>query len=329
MSKKVSIVVPCYNLEALIGRCLDSLCAQTYRDLEIIVVDDGSVDGSMQVLCSYAEKDSRIRPVSQNNGGPSAARNYGMDLATGDYLMFVDGDDYVDNTYVQHFVEAAQDCQLVISGQRYVYSDGREVSVPEAAFCCTREEYVQKHYLHSIKNRTIFGPYIKLYDRQLLERYRLRFDESIAIHEDAIFVMQVLARADRICGIPCTEYCYVQHAPNMSLVTKFHYNEQQINNCHFELMVGLIGQKKLRDEEICCLHTAYLNTSIATVRKLYRSREYTLRRGLSYIRSLLRDETFCQARLELKRVAPKKARKYYRPLLVVHAINYLAVKLKK
>lgn len=329
MDKKVSVIVPCYNLEKIISRCLDSLCAQTYSNLEIIVVDDGSKDQSFQKIQTYAQKDSRIVPICQKNQGVSAARNHAMDVATGDYLMFVDGDDYVADTYVEHFVEATQGCQLVISGLRYVYSDGSEATVYEGQYCCDKAEYVEKHYLQSIENRSLFGPVIKLYDRQLIEQYKIRFEEDVHIHEDSIFVMQVLKHVQRLRGIPYMEYYYVQHAPDTSLVSKFQPNEIQINNRYFEMMISVIGKDKLRDADIRCIYAKYLHIDIATVRKLYRSRDYNLRNGLRYIYKLLHDETFRYARRELRRVAPRQAMKFYRPLIMVHAINYLAVKLKK
>ncbi|WP_291236072.1 glycosyltransferase family 2 protein [Frisingicoccus sp.] len=94
--KKISIIVPAYNIEDYLGRCLDSLLAQSYQNLEIIVVDDGSADRTAEILDAYAIKDSRIIAVHQQNQGVSAARNHGLDLATGDYIGFTDGDDLVE-----------------------------------------------------------------------------------------------------------------------------------------------------------------------------------------------------------------------------------------
>lgn len=95
--KKISIIVPAYNIENYLGRCLESLLAQTYQNLEIIVVDDGSTDQTAKILDTYAEKDKRIIAVHQENQGVSAARNHGLDFATGDYIGFTDGDDFVES----------------------------------------------------------------------------------------------------------------------------------------------------------------------------------------------------------------------------------------
>ena len=95
-SEKISIIIPAYNIENYLGRCLDSIINQTYQNLEIIVVDDGSIDNTPNILDEYAKKDKRIIPLHQNNQGVSMARNNALDIATGDYIGFVDGDDIID-----------------------------------------------------------------------------------------------------------------------------------------------------------------------------------------------------------------------------------------
>ncbi len=329
MSLKVSVVVTCYNLEKDIARCLDSLCRQTYEHLEIIVIDDGSKDNSFAVIQEAAEKDSRILPVQQENSGPSTARNRGIDLATGEYLMFIDGDDYVADTYVQHFIEVAENCDLVIGGLRFIYSDGSERVIDESVFCCDKAEYVEKYYTKSVANRTISGPVNKLYRNRLIKEHNVRFDEDLKIREDNIFVLNFLEHVKRLCGIEYAEYYYIQSSPGESLVSKFQPYEPTANERYFQMMISVIGQENLTDGDIRLMHPMFLNMDIASIRKLYYSKEYTLRKGIAYIRSILRDETFRQARAELNRVAPKLARKYYRPLWMVHIINYLAVKLRR
>ena len=93
--EKVSVIVPVYNNEKYVETCIRSICQQTYQNLEILVINDGSTDGSRQILERMAEKDKRIRLIHQENAGVSAARNKGIELADGEYLTFVDGDDYV------------------------------------------------------------------------------------------------------------------------------------------------------------------------------------------------------------------------------------------
>lgn len=325
---KVSIIVTCYNLENEIRNCLNSLLRQTYGNLEVIVVDDGSKDNSFSVIEDLAKNDPRIVGVQQENAGPSAARNHGIDLATGEYLLFIDGDDYVADTYVEHFIEAAEGCDMVIGALQYVYPDGSTACQPEVCFRCGKAEYVKKYYTQSVAKRTIFGPVNKLYRTELIKNNNVRFREDLSIREDGIFVLDVLEHVRTLAGIEHAEYFYIQSAPGTSLVSKFHDDEKEINAQFFHRLVDVIGPEHLRDEDILILHPILLNMDFAAIRKLYHSKAYTLKKGIGYIRSILQDETFLKARAELTRVDKKRAQKFYRPLPIIHLINYLAVHLR-
>lgn len=95
---EISVIIPCYNVAEYVGECLDSVINQTFTDLEILCINDGSTDDTLTILESYAEKDSRIKIFSQENKGLSASRNFGMDVAKGEYIAFIDADDYFDLT---------------------------------------------------------------------------------------------------------------------------------------------------------------------------------------------------------------------------------------
>jgi len=105
---KVSVIVPVYNVEKYLGECLDSLIGQTLQDIEIIAVNDGSTDDSLQILNEYAAKDGRIKVYSQQNSGQSAARNRGLSVAAGEYVAFIDADDWVDRDFLEKLYQAAQ-----------------------------------------------------------------------------------------------------------------------------------------------------------------------------------------------------------------------------
>ena len=123
----ISVIVPIYNVEPYLGECLDSLCGQTLRNIEIIGVDDGSTDGSGALLDEYAAKDKRIIAVHQKNAGVSAARNAGMRLARGEYLAFVDGDDWMDADFLQKLYTMAQEYGAdIAAGGIMLYEDGKK-----------------------------------------------------------------------------------------------------------------------------------------------------------------------------------------------------------
>ena len=123
MNAKVSVIIPVYNAEQYLKRCLDSVLAQTYQDFEIICIDDGSTDNSGAICDEYAKKDSRIRILRKENGGVSSARNAGLNIAEGEYITFIDSDDYVDTDYMQTLYENLEGADAVASGSREVAGD--------------------------------------------------------------------------------------------------------------------------------------------------------------------------------------------------------------
>lgn len=106
---KISVIVPVYNVEKFLAQCLESLVQQTYKNLEIIIVDDGTSDGSDKIYKTYAEKDNRIKIIKQKNAGVSVARNTGLAAATGQYVHFIDSDDYIDIDYYEKMINSATD----------------------------------------------------------------------------------------------------------------------------------------------------------------------------------------------------------------------------
>lgn len=114
MNPKISVIVPVYNVEKYLHRCIDSILAQTFTDFELLLIDDGSTDGSGAICDEYATKDNRVRVFHKENGGVSSARNLGLDNMRGGYLTFVDSDDWVDSTYLGELIEYS-DADLVVS----------------------------------------------------------------------------------------------------------------------------------------------------------------------------------------------------------------------
>lgn len=187
-SPKVSFIVPVYNTQDFLPRCFDSLLGQTYSDIEIIVVNDGSPDGSAAIIGEYACKDSRIRVVEKPNGGLSSARNAGMDVAHGDIVDFVDSDDYVEPNLAEFLVDmfAKEHPEIVVFGAECEPAESaskriKQLLSPEArAF-----EPFDSGLLFSANAQ----PYVwrAAYSRELIERESLRFSENVRFAEDVVF----------------------------------------------------------------------------------------------------------------------------------------------
>lgn len=203
MQPLISVIIPVYNTQDYITRCLESVLNNTYRNLEVICVDDGSTDDSLKLLMEMAEKDPRVQCISQKNAGPSAARNRALDTATGDFIAFVDSDDWVSPFYFEKLLkaQAACDAHVICCGHTKTghYSNPIEQVEPEqkAAVPVTVPEALENVTIRCL----IWG---KLYQRDLLEN--LRFKEHLILGEDAIFNVSIY------CGNPDIRIYYMDSA---------------------------------------------------------------------------------------------------------------------
>lgn len=225
--KKVSLVIPVYNLENVLSNCLETVCSQTYPELEILLIDDGSLDGSGAICRSFAEKDSRIRYLHHDNHGVSYTRNRGIREATGELLMFIDGDDWVAPGMVEQYAAAAEetDASVVIGGVTMVHTDGhREIKLPTATGCFGGE--IWDTICHDTTG--VFG-YVpnKMYRTQFLKSSEIAFDLTMYAQEDLDFALRVYGACHSFCLIDCAGY-YYRYAPGKRIHPYHHYIRNQL-----------------------------------------------------------------------------------------------------
>lgn len=189
----VSIIVPVYNTAVYLPACIDSILAQSYTDFELILVDDGSTDDSLQVCETYAARDARIRVFHQQNAGVSAARNLGVEQAQGDWLCYVDSDDVVLPAYLQDMLEAADAEDCLVMGN---ISDSRMKGLITSDVVLEGEAMVRYMLSHNILN--LSGPVAKLYNRATLVKYGIRFPQDIHYGEDMLYFLQYLNHIGRV-----------------------------------------------------------------------------------------------------------------------------------
>ena len=203
----LSIIVPIYNVEAYLSRCIDSILAQTFTDFELILIDDGSPDRCAEIMEEYAAKDSRIVTIHQKNGGVSAARNAGLRAAKGEYVGFVDPDDWIEPEMYEKLVSTMtiEDVELVCCNVFKAQEDGtKRINTEEVLpFYLSQKDLL----FHVIKYpSTINGwSFNKLYRRNLI---RESFDETIKICEDTKFVMHYCKAVQRACYLADGLYNY-------------------------------------------------------------------------------------------------------------------------
>ena len=189
-----SIIVPVYNAEKTLRKCLDSICEQTFESYEVILIDDGSTDQSLSICKRYEIQNKRFRVHHQNNAGPSAARNAGLDIAEGKWICFVVSDDCIEASYLQEIWDAAQNyyADVVFIGHNKVNENGTK----EAFFPGEVMETNIKTAL-ALSEHDMFGyTWIKAFRRDLIKK--IRFDASLNLFEDEVFTCQVLPYCRRI-----------------------------------------------------------------------------------------------------------------------------------
>lgn len=208
----VSIIIPVYNVEEYIRTCLDSVVEQRYKDWECICVDDGSLDSSGIILDEYANQDDRFRVIHQKNAGVSAARNTGLSSARGEWVCFVDSDDWIGIDYLQHLVEnVSEDVDYIISGNESIY-DGKTIrkNIPSAKCIFTLDSTGAEPMADIMELHLPYGPTNKLFRLCILKEYNIIFPISTSYGEDLLFNFQYLNYVRKVVTVPVSDYFYRQ-----------------------------------------------------------------------------------------------------------------------
>ncbi len=272
----VSVVVPVYNVEKYLNRCVESIVNQTYTNLEIILVDDGSPDNCPDMCDDWAEKDARIRVVHKENQGLGMARNTGIENANGNYIFFFDSDDYVDITIVEKCINAAIDnnSDAVIFGRYDVFDDGRTVARRiTARDCIFDKNAVLNELLPAMFTYDMgFGvsAWGKMFNLNTIKKYQLKFaSEKEIISEDAFFALEFFSKAESAVIIPENLYYYYKRNDSLSRAYK---KERQIqNNIFLNKCLEYIKTMHLPEKAATHLKVRYHLLTIAAIKQIYAS----------------------------------------------------------
>ncbi len=265
MEKRVSVIVPVYNTKAYLKDCIESILEQTYKNLEVILVDDGSSDGSCTVLEEYAQKDSRIRLLFQENAGQGVARNRALDVVTGDYIAFVDSDDRIMPDMFESMVTAMEkeDCDISICGIRSIsaYSGKQADSKTVSKVTVLEGESIMEAY---VTGKIFTGMCDKIYRAHLFKDIRF---PAIRSREDVYILHEVLGGAKRLCFLPFIGYVQnirpgsteqkafnIQKAENTEAATRRRQAYVRANYPHLYPLVALSAAKDYHAvlKEILC-----------------------------------------------------------------------------
>lgn len=209
---KVSVIVPIYKIERYLHQCVDSIIAQTFTDFELLFIDDGSPDGCPAICDEYAQKDARIRVFHKPNGGLTSARNHGLDNAKGDWIMHIDGDDWIEPTYIEELYNAAikNDADIAICGFRFAYEDGSFVIEHPTVWDDNRSTSLNR-YIASVWT-TAWG---SIHKSSLYHNNGVRSPKNITYCEDFHLMTRLCYFADKVVSIDIPLYNYRQQSSSI------------------------------------------------------------------------------------------------------------------
>lgn len=211
----ISVIVPVYNVERCLNKCIESICEQAYQNVEIILADDGSTDSSSRMCDQLAATDRRIRVIHKPNGGVSSARNAGIDAATGEYISFCDSDDYLEPDYLASLLQTAEsnpDCGHIWCCFQTVTGYQKENAVPNYSAAEDIQRYTLQDYMTLHEMWLDAGPCNKLYRSDIIKSSGIRFPENLSLGEDWLFNLAYIdaSKNGRIAVITKPLYNYVR-----------------------------------------------------------------------------------------------------------------------
>lgn len=279
----ISIVIPVYNSALYLDNCLRSVWGQSYTDWECIVVDDGSTDESPIICDRWGNKDNRFKIIHTFNGGVSKARNKGINMAQGDYLCFIDSDDWVDEDYLSTFVEHLSDNDLVVTGstqvsfykkemieERFLPSDNCFITFIPA---CTDAFIANLSFF--------FGPCSKLYNGTIIRKFGIRFPEDISLGEDLEFNFLYLQYVDQICLLKSAHYYYRKDVVG-SLVKKYRTDVFDLHYRQWKIQKNFLISKNMWNSiSMSCLYRALWGYVYEGLFHLHNLRYHRVRQILS------------------------------------------------
>ncbi|MBD1378857.1 glycosyltransferase family 2 protein [Metabacillus arenae] len=246
MVPKVSVIVPAYNCENYISSCLESIINQTYSKIEIIIINDGSIDKSEQIIEEYKKKDNRIIYLHQENSGPSEARNKGILTSKGEYLVFIDSDDTVDKRYIELLFKKiiSSNADLVCCG----YKDYSNYGVKNHTDFDFKDNVSIHSFMEMACNGTGGVLWSKIFKKEIIAKHNLKMDKNIFMSEDLVFVLQYASHCKLFAAIK--EYLYNYNRLNQGSISaniSINYIKNNILVC--EYLEGIFDSVKLKEKK--------------------------------------------------------------------------------
>jgi len=267
MQSLISVIIPVYNIEAYINKCVESVVNQTYKNLEIILVDDGSTDNCPEMCEEWAEKDNRIKVVHKQNGGLSSARNAGMDNMHGEYVVFIDGDDYIENNMIDvMYANIMKDnYDICVCNYSFVDKNYHFISSSNYKNAVLTDEQIMLEFLKT----SLFNPWYawnKLYKCSIIKKYNFRYDEAIKWGEDYPFNYMYFKVIDKMISIDDALYNYLTEREGSITYT---ITSEQINRWKFHKQI--VFSEKNNQNNYVIAFTQYASILANIAREIVRT----------------------------------------------------------
>ncbi|WP_147533178.1 glycosyltransferase family 2 protein [Bacillus marasmi] len=264
---RLSVIIPVYNVENFLGTCLDSVLNQSFADFEVILINDGSMDASGEICNSYAKEDRRIKVFHLKNSGPSVARNFGLKQAIGEYLMFIDSDDYIIQDTFSLLIDTAEKNQASLVVYPYYEKNGDQLMYRKVTECFYNEIEGKRAFLKHVwlEDEWLASLVNKLYRTEVIRNNGLFFIEEFHIAEDYLFNLRYVDAAESAISINVPMYYYIRHESSVS--SRIIYNKYDIALTLYRESMQLLMKYKLTDSK--AIGKIYAEFATHLVRALY------------------------------------------------------------
>lgn len=266
----VSVIVPVYNAEKYLKKCMESILKQTYENIELILINDGSIDKSLDICNQFSKRDRRIRVIDKDNSGVSDTRNLGIMLAKGKYLCFVDSDDYIEENYIEKMILNTDESTLTMCGYFI------ETSMENGDFFSRKVTYKEKEII-SIKEHLanlfhqgfLSAIWNKIYDVERLKKNDIKFDENLSLGEDLLFNLEYLKTGiEKFKCIDLPLYHYIKRGTE-SLDNKYREDFLKIQEKLYEKLIETSELYKLSATEKSLIYIDFMSAIIVSIDNCY------------------------------------------------------------
>lgn len=311
----ISIIIPIYNVEQYLEQCLDSIVNQTYQNIEVLLIDDGSSDTSAEICKKYSEKDSRVHFYSREHEGPAEVRNYGLKKAKGDYIGFADSDDYLDLSMYQQLYEISKKHDADISITNYAFFENDEVqsqNVTGKVFSFDKEEILKLYIEENSEYMITPSVCTKLFKKEIVSG--LEFPKGRICAEDFLFVTQAFVKAEKITYLDKKLYFYRQHSGstmhNVLLMERRIKDEIELYEKRVNVMEEY-GNKELISSAECAMY----KRMILRYGELIKSRAV----NSEYMQSLCKQIFFWRKKINIKKcIETQKNQKWIKSAIIYY-----------